>query len=162
MVELLIITVLLFSQTQTDYSYFIPALQVLPLYPGWHPQWGHTPVIGSHGWFIHWQVREHLFPNFPDVHATNNSRTIQVCLLFLLLFCVCFVLFFVFFLKVKNTFRSCNTPTHTHIYILIHVLNSKNCSAVTNMLYPGTCKSKVTYTTIGSQDVCIDCIYNII
>ena len=66
-----------FSQNQTDYSYSIPALQVLSVYPRWHPSGGHIPVIGSHGWLIQWQVREHLFPNIPDVHAKNNNRKIQ-------------------------------------------------------------------------------------
>ena len=56
---------------KTNHPYHIPILQVVPLYPRWHPPARHVPCTGSHGWLTQWQFLEQWFPNVPDAHSTK-------------------------------------------------------------------------------------------
>ena len=65
----------------TNYVYHIPVLQVIPSYRRSHPPGVHTPVTGSQGWLIQWQVSSQLCPNFPGLQATDNTCIILlVCI----------------------------------------------------------------------------------
>jgi hypothetical protein len=59
---------------ETIYWHNIPILQLKLVYPRLHPLSEHTPVFGSHGWYMQWQVWVQLFPNFSESHATNRRK----------------------------------------------------------------------------------------
>jgi hypothetical protein len=54
-------------------SLSLPILQLLPLYPRWHPPSRHVPWTWLHGKlsFLQWQTPKHWLPNVPVVHATR-------------------------------------------------------------------------------------------